>query len=195
MDSASRAGVLASGSTHGCSRVSRLTVTVLAAAFVAGVAKGAIAYASRSLVLKQHVAGTNAITAEVALAVIAATAVVTIEMVCWRRRGQSPWIAPFSGRAMVRLRQATRLPTGKAAARAVPVALMLLVIVYCPYRIGAQIIGGLDPNATVNAWGGPSYAGAMGAHYLDCLIGFYLAAFVLSRLLPQPTAQPVDNAH
>jgi hypothetical protein len=46
-----------------------------------------------------------------------------------------------------------------------------------------QIIDGLDPNQTVNAWGGPTYLGALLAHYLDCIIGFYAAAFLLSRLL------------
>ena len=64
-------------------------------------------------------------------------------------------------------------------------ALPLLVMLYAPYRMGMQVIGGLDPNATVNAWGGPSYAGALAAHWLDCLIGFYIAAFLLARLRPR----------
>jgi len=42
---------------------------------------------------------------------------------------------------------------------------------------------GLDPNSTVNARGGPTYAGALLAHWLDCLVGFYVAAFLLGRLL------------
>jgi hypothetical protein len=49
--------------------------------------------------------------------------------------------------------------------------------------MGAQIVGGLDPNSTVNAWGGPTYVGAMLAHWLDCVVGFYVAAFLLGRLL------------
>ena len=68
-------------------------------------------------------------------------------------------------------------------------ALLVLVLLYCPYRMGAQIIGGLDPNSTVNAWGGPTYAGAIIAHWLDCIIGFYLAAFLLGRLLAPATAE------
>jgi hypothetical protein len=49
--------------------------------------------------------------------------------------------------------------------------------------MGAQLIGGLDPNATVNAWGGPTYAGALLAHWLDAIVGCYAAAFLLGRVL------------
>jgi hypothetical protein len=61
--------------------------------------------------------------------------------------------------------------------------LIVLVFAYAPARMGAQVIGGLDSNNTVNAWGGPSYLGAMLAHYLDALVGFYAACFLLGRLL------------
>jgi hypothetical protein len=60
---------------------------------------------------------------------------------------------------------------------------LVLLLAYAPFRLGAQLIGGLDPNATVNAWGGPSYLGALLAHWLDGLVAFYAAAFLLSRLL------------
>ncbi len=65
---------------------------------------------------------------------------------------------------------------------------LVLVLLYTPLRMGQQITGGLDPNATVNAWGGPTYLGALLAHWLDGIVGFYAAAFLLSRLLllPQP---------
>jgi len=56
-------------------------------------------------------------------------------------------------------------------------------------RLGAQVIGGLDPNATVNAWGGPSYLGALLAHWLDGIVGFYAAAFLLSRVLVRPQGE------
>ena len=68
-------------------------------------------------------------------------------------------------------------------ARAVAAVPLILVLLYVPFRMGMQINGGLDPNQTVNAWGGPTYLGALLAHYLDCVIGFYAAAFLLSRLL------------
>jgi hypothetical protein len=165
---------------------SPLTVPVLAAAFLIGLAEGAVAYSHRSSILEQHVAGTNAITVHVVLAIVAAAAVIAIQL--WRRRqpgqpGPSPWSAPFSSEAVARMRRTIRLSRGAAAARLLPIALLILVLLYCPYRMGAQIIGGIDPNSTVNAWGGPTYAGALLAHWLDCIVGFYVAAFLLGRLL------------
>ena len=167
-------------------RISRLSVPVLAAAFLIGVVKGAVEYSHRSATLERHVAGTNAITIHVVLAIVAATVVIAIQV--WRsrkqsQRGPSPWTAPFSGNAVARLSRTIRLPRGAAVARVLPMALLILVLLYCPYRMGAQIIGGLDPNSTVNAWGGPTYAGALLAHWLDCIIGFYVGAFLLDRLL------------
>jgi hypothetical protein len=168
-------------------RVSRLTVPVLAAAFLLGLAKGTVAYSHRSSIPEQHVAGTNAITIHVVLAIVAAAIVIVIQVRRSRNRGPSrwspsPWTAPFSRHAVAKLGQAVRRSNGLAAARVLPMALLTLVVLYVPYRMGAQIIGGLDPNSTVNAWGGPTYAGAMLAHWLDCLIGFYAAAFLLGQL-------------
>jgi hypothetical protein len=166
-------------------RVSRLTVPVLAAAFLLGLAKGAVAYSRRSPILERHVAGTNAITIHVVLAIVAAAVVIVIQVRRSRNPGQpgpSPWIMPFSRCAVARVGRTFRLSSAAAVVRILPMALLILVVLYVPYRIGAQVIGGLDPNATVNAWGGPSYVGAMLAHYLDCLIGFYAASFLLGRL-------------
>ena len=66
---------------------------------------------------------------------------------------------------------------------------LVLVLLYQPFRMGAQVTGGLDPNATVNAWGGPAYAGALLAHWLDDIVVFYAAAFLLSRLLLPAAAE------
>jgi hypothetical protein len=166
-------------------RVSRLTVPVLAAAFLIGLAKGAVAYSHRSSVLKRHVAGTNAIWIEIALAIVAAAVVIAIQVRRSRKQGQlgpSPWIMPFSSYAVAKIGRTLRLSRGAAVVSAVPMALLILVLLYCPYRMGAQIIGGLDPNSTVNAWGGPTYVGAMLAHWLDCIVAFYVAAFLVGRL-------------
>jgi hypothetical protein len=46
------------------------------------------------------------------------------------------------------------------------------------------VTGGLDPNFTVNAWGGPSYAGAMACHYLDLFLLAAGAAWLMDRILP-----------
>jgi hypothetical protein len=177
-------------------RVSRMSVPVFAAAFLIGAVEGAVAYSGRSPVLERHVAGTNAITIHVVLAIAATAVVIAVQVRRARkrsRRGPSPWTAPFSSATVARLGRTVRLSGGATVARIVPMALLVLVLLYCPYRMGAQIIGGLDPNSTVNAWGGPTYAGAMIAHWLDCIIGFYLAAFLLGRLLAPATAEAEGN--
>jgi hypothetical protein len=150
------------------------------------VAEGAVAYSHRSPVLERHIPGTNAITTHVVLAIAAAAVVIAVQI--WRsvkrsQRSPSPWTAPFSTRAAAKMSRAIRLSGGAAVAKALPTTLLVLVLLYCPYRMGQQVIGGLDPNSTVNAWGGPTYAGALFAHWLDCIIGFYVAAFLLSGLL------------
>lgn len=43
----------------------------------------------------------------------------------------------------------------------------------------------LDPNFTVNAWGGPSYAGAMACHYLDLFLLAAGAAWLVDCILPE----------
>ena len=62
-----------------------------------------------------------------------------------------------------------------------------VLFLYGFYRAGMQVTGGLDPDFTVNAWGGPSYAGAMACHYLDLLVLMAAAAWLLDKiLLPDP---------
>jgi hypothetical protein len=183
-----RAGVRLENPRH---RFSRVTVTVFAVLLVAGIAEGAADYARRSPTTERHVAGTNAIAVHVLITVAAAAAVVSIQVrrsrQPARQRGPSPWAAPFSASAASRLRRTARLAGGLSLpnlARAAAAVPLVLVILYTPFRMGMQITGGLDPNATVNAWGGPTYLGALLAHWLDAIVIFYAAAFLLSRLLP-----------
>ncbi len=63
--------------------------------------------------------------------------------------------------------------------------------------MGAQIVGGLDPNVTVDASGGPTYMGALLAHRLDATVACYGAAFLLSRVLvPAPAGHVArDGTH
>lgn len=171
-------------------RLSRLSVTVFGLLFAAGLAEGAAEYARRSPKVEQHVAGTNAITVHVLIAVAAAAVVIGVQArrprQPARQRRPSPWTAPFLATAASRLRRTIRFAGGLSLpnlARAVAAVPLVLVFLYIPFRMGMQIIGGLDPNATVNAWGGPAYLGALLAHYLDGTVGFYAAAFLLSRLL------------
>jgi hypothetical protein len=172
-------------------RLSRVTAAVFAVLLVAGITEGAAQYARRSSKIERHVAGTNAITLHVLIAVAAAAAVLTLQarrsrQPAWQR-APSPWAAPFSATAASRLRRTIRLADGLSLpnlARAVAAVPLILVLLFTPFRMGMQITGGLDPNATVNAWGGPTYPGALLAHYLDGIVAFYAAAFLLSRCLP-----------
>jgi hypothetical protein len=170
-------------------RPSRFTAIALTVLFALGIAKGAVEYARRSAVREAHVAGTNAVLVHVLLAAAVAALVIAVQVRRARRpgdRGPSPWAAPFSARAAARLARTFRFAGGvslAAVGRALAALLLVLVAAYAPARMGAQVIGGLDPNNTVNAWGGPTYIGAMLAHYLDAAVGFYAACFLLGRVL------------
>jgi hypothetical protein len=171
------------------SPVSRLSGAVFLALFMIGITEGAVAYLRRSPVTERHVAGTNAITIHIVLGIAAAVTVISIQAWRWRRPGlrcHSPWAAPFSANALARLGRTIRFERGLSPGTLAGVMVTLplvLVLAYAPFRLGAQVIGGLDPNATVNAWGGPSYLGALLAHWLDGIVGFYAAALLLSILL------------
>jgi len=171
-------------------RLSPVTATVFAVLLVAGADEGAAQYARRSPRIEQHVAGTNATTVHVVMAAAVAAVVIGIQVRRSRQpaaqRRSSPWAAPFSARAASRLRRTVRLAGGLSLpnlARAVAAVPLVLVLLYTPFRMGMQITGGLDPNQTVNAWGGPTYLGALLAHYLDAIIGFYAAASLLNLVL------------
>jgi hypothetical protein len=71
--------------------------------------------------------------------------------------------------------------------RAVVTGLLSIFLLYNFFRAGVQVIGGFDPNFTVNAWGGPSYLGALVAHYLDAAYLFYVEAFLLNLALVKRT--------
>lgn len=176
-------------------RLSRLSGTVFLALFLIGVAEGAAQYARRTSAIVRHVAGSNAITIHVVLAIAAAAAVIGIQAGRRRRpaqRGPSPWAAPFSASALARLSRTIRFAHGlslRNLARVIATVPLVFVLLYLPFRMGEQITSGLDPNATVNAWGGPTYLGALLAHWLDSIVGFYAAAFLLSYLLLPPAAE------
>ena len=108
------------------------------------------------------------------------------------QRGRSPWAAPFSASALARLSRTIRFAHGLSLqnlARVIATVPLVLVLLYTPFRMGVQIVDGLDPNATINAWGGPTYPGALLAHWLDGIVGFYVAAFLLSQLLLPAAAE------
>jgi len=108
-------------------------------------------------------------------------------------------IAPLGRSAAARLTAAARQASWRAAS-AIP---LLGLIGYCCWRVGEQVTAGLDPNFTANAWGGPSYLGAMACHYLDVALIVGASGWLLDRILPsapdpaepgvslRPAAQPV----
>jgi hypothetical protein len=162
-----------------------LTVTVISTAFVVGGAIGALTYVHRSSVVEKHVAGTNAISVHIVIAVAVVALVISTHI--WRPRwGHRAWVAPFSKNALSRLSHTIRLQRGVTVTNVLRVLLALslvLVLLYWPFRMGEQTIGGLDVNSSVNAWGGPTYLGALLAHWLDCIVAFYISALVLNGVL------------
>lgn len=87
--------------------------------------------------------------------------------------------APIGARAAGRLRRTAR----ESTLRTVLATLLVLLLVYSAWRVGGQVLAGLDPNFVVDAWGGPSYLGAMYCHYLDAGLIVAVSAVLLDRLL------------
>jgi MYXO-CTERM domain-containing protein len=171
-------------------------LTALAAAvFAGGVGAGLISYLDRSPVRESFVPGSSAWWQHAGVALLA-VALLGVGQRRHRRR-----FGPRSGRLWL------LAPLGRAAARrvartvsAAPGRVLLallpaLLFSYGFYRAGLQVIGGLDPNFTVNAWGGPTYPGAMACHYLDLLVLMGAAAWLLDKiLLPDAAAVPPASA-
>ena len=176
-------------------------VILAAALFAAGGISGLISYLDRSSVRERFIPGSSAWWQHLAVAVVACAAFGYGRWRHQRRFGRHSdrlWLlAPLgkpAARRVARTLGALRGPSGLGRALlAVPPAAVFL---YFFYRNGEQVIGGLDPNFTVNAWGGPTYIGAMACHYLDGLVLMGAAAWLLDRiLLPgQPTTPSNGDA-
>jgi hypothetical protein len=181
---------------HGASSpVSRITIigqvspslSGLAVGLAAvGIATGLISYLHRSPISEAHVPGTSAWIPQIIAAVVACA---LYGVARWRHRrfgrgsGRLLLLAPLGRSAAARLTTTIRQLSWRSAAALPPLA----TIGYCCWRIGEQVTGGLDPNFTVNAWGGPTYLGAMACHYLDCALIIGISAWLLDViLLPAP---------
>jgi len=79
-------------------------------------------------------------------------------------------------------RQASRQPV--SFFRALLATPLLLLFMFGIFRAAYQITSGLDPNNTVNAWGGPTYIGGMACHYLDIFVVMAGCAWLLHLLMP-----------
>jgi hypothetical protein len=167
--------------------LSRSTVLACAVLLVAGFVAGIFIYLQRSAVVEDHVPGTNAIPTHVVLALVAIGLFIGLPRLRLAQQAPYPiWLAPFSQSGRDRLERTVRLRPGASAGgitRAVLAVLLTILLLYNFFRAGAQVIGGLDPNFTTNAWGGPSYLGALLAHYLDAIYLFYVEALLLNLAL------------
>jgi hypothetical protein len=171
------------------SQLSGALTAFVGSAFISGVTYGLLEFLQRSPVRQVHVTGTAAWGQQVALAV---ATIVILSVACVRHRqrfgprsGRLWLLAPLGRHAALRV--ASALGFGGEAARAGRVLLALpaaALFLFCIWRAGVQVTGGLDPNFTVNAWGGPSYAGAMACHYLDLFVLAAGAAWLMDRILP-----------
>ena len=179
-------GANASSATSPLTRQISPLLTVSAAAVTAvGVATGFIRYLDRSPIRESSAPGTSAWPQQLA---VAAVACALYGVARWRRgrrfgggSGRLLLLAPLGRNAAARLTAAARQLSWRTAA-AVP---LLVVIGYCCWRFGEQVTAGLDPNFTANAWGGPSYLGAMACHYLDAALIVAVSGWLLDTILPQ----------
>jgi hypothetical protein len=170
-------------------RPSRRLAVLAGLLFTGGVSAGWLSYLHGSAAQVDHVPGTNAWWQQGGVAVIAGA----LGWLSWRRRrrGQTGlrWLlAPLSraaaGRISLLWRDALRRP--RNAVRATLACPLLLLFGYGFFRAGYQVTSGLNPADTVNAWGGPTYAGALACHYLDLFVILMVTAWLLDRLLPRP---------
>lgn len=173
------------------SQLSGPLVAVIAVMFVLGIVFGGITYLQRSPEPEPYVDGMAAWLPHL---VVLVSAVVVTGFLLRRRRahpGGLLFLAPVGAVAAERLARTVtsvfRHPT--ALLRLLIGIVPLAMLVYLPFRIGVQVLAGLDPNFTVDAWGGPSYLGAMACHYLDAVLLMAAAAGLLNLLL-LPAANP-----
>jgi len=194
---------VANGEARGRRTLRHLSPSVIvfaAAVFAGGVAAGYVSYLHRSPVLQKHIPGTSAWSQQL---VVAALACAVLGYAYWRhhrspgRPGEPPWLlSPLGKPAARRLVRTVRTGLGgpSASGHAVLALALAGLFLYGFYRAGEQVTGGLDPNFTVNAWGGPTYLGAMACHYLDLLVLMGAAAWMLHLiLLPDPANAAADS--
>jgi hypothetical protein len=159
-----------------------------------GIATGLIRYLQRSPIREAHVPGTSAWVPQLTAAAVACALYGVARWRHDRRFGRSSerllLLAPLGRSAASRLNVTMRPLSWRSAAALPP----LTVIAYCCWRAGEQVTGGLDPNFTVNAWGGPTYLGAMACHYLDITLIIGVSAWLLDLILLEAPAEGMDRA-
>ena len=182
---ASRAADASSEFSSITRQISPLMTVSAAGVTVVGIATGFILYLDRSPVRESSAPGTSAWGQHLA---VAAVACALYGVARWRhgrrfgrRSGRLLLLAPLGRNAAARLTAAARQASWRIAA-AIP---LLVLLGYCCWRVGEQVTAGLDPNFTANAWGGPTYLGAMACHYLDIALVVGASGGLLDKILPR----------
>ncbi|MCF8571059.1 hypothetical protein L5G32_12345 [Gordonia sp. HY002] len=174
--------------------LSRPLIALFVTLFAAGLAQGVAVYIDRSPVAANQVAGTAAWWPHAILAVLT-VAFATGVAIRRRRAGRrgSVLLLPVGERASHRVRDTLRSAAGGNGTWRLIAAAPAAVLLYGAFRVGVQVTGGLDPDFTVRAWGGPGYAGAMACHYLAALLMMATAAWLLDKIL-LPGQPPRDGS-
>jgi hypothetical protein len=161
-------------------KLSSAIISAFVFVFAAGLGFGYYLYLNHPAI-KPNIPANNAIAIHLIIAACAVVTVTAIQLYRMRKHLHNIWAAPFSERAFLRFK-ATIIPRPVrllSILRALVSILLLIVMLFTPFRIGAQIGDALDPTLPINAWGGPSYIGASLAHSMDMIIFLYVAALIL----------------
>lgn len=126
------------------------------------------------------------------LVLTAAGVVVLLVVVRRSRQGVRILLAPAGRPAAARLAATFRAGGRGGVLRSVASVPFVLIMAYTCWRAGLQVTAGLDSNFTGNAWGGPTYLGAMFCHYVDCAWMIGVSAALLDLLLV-PARRPVGR--
>jgi len=173
-------------------RLSRVFCASTAVIFGIGVTSGVPAAVAGEKGSVTHLPDTNAWGVHLVITGLTVALILAIWVVRRRtgRAGTPLILAPLGARAEHRLRRTARV----ALLRMIPIVLLLAFTAYGLWRAGMQVFAGLDPGFVVNAWGGPSYLGAMYCHYLDGGLMIAAALMVVHLLLvPGPDKTPKHN--
>ena len=162
---------------------------------LAGTVAGWVIYLNRGPDLGP-VPGTSSWPPHVALTVVGV--LVLLLVVRRGRQGPRALLAPLGRRAAARLAATFRTGGRGRVVRRVASVPFVAFMAFCCWRAGIQVTAGLDPNFTGNAWGGPTYLGAMFCHYVDCAWLIVVSAALLDVLLvpdprkPSPDESPIS---
>jgi hypothetical protein len=167
--------------------LSAVAVTTALASFTFGLIGGLIYYLNRSPVRQTEVAGTDAWIPHL---ILTGVLLIGLGVVAARRRWNlltAPLRRPAMGRLLATFRSGLLRPTQWP--RLLLAAILVLIMAFLIFRAAFQVIAGFDPNFPTNAWGGPSYLGAMYCHYLDAALITASAAGLLHRILVRTPAE------